>query len=201
MQTLPTVPTAPALPEVSGLSLDIRRLVAASIAPNTAKAYTAALAAFEAWLNGQAPSDPLLAEYLAERHAAGVSPAAVNQVVQAVRFREKLHAAGVSIVGPIASRTLAGIRREGRGRGRGQVAAIRWADVNAICRQAATITAGAGPLAATRDCALMRVMSDGLLRISEAVAVDGAHISAETDGTGRLLIPNSKTDQRRGKGL
>ena len=89
MQTLPTVPTAPALPEVSGLSLDIRRLVAASIAPNTAKAYTAALAAFEAWLNGQAPSDPLLAEYLAERHAAGVSPAAVNQVVQAVRFREK----------------------------------------------------------------------------------------------------------------
>ena len=193
MQTLPTATTAPALPEVSGLSLDIRRLVAASIAPNTAKAYTAALAAFETWLNGQVPSDPLLAEYLAGRHAAGVSPAAVNQVVQAIRFREKLHAAGVSIVGPIASRTLAGIRREGRGRG--QAAAIRWADVNAICRQAATVTAGAGPLAAARDCALMRVMSDGLLRISEAVAVDCAHISAETDGTGRLLIPNSKTDQ------
>ena len=41
----------------------------------------------------------------------------------------------------------------------------------------------------------MQVMSDGLLRISEAVAVDCAHISVETDGTGRLLIPNSKTDQ------
>ena len=50
-----------------------------------------------------------------ERHAGGVSPAAVNQVVQAIRFREKLHAAGVSIVGPITSRTLAGIRREGSG--------------------------------------------------------------------------------------
>ena len=38
-------------------------------------------------------------------------------------------------------------------------------------------------------------MSDGLLRISEAVAVDCAHISTEADGTGRLLIPSSKTDQ------
>ena len=61
LPTLPTVPTAPTLPEVSGLSLDTRRLVAASIASNTAKAYTAALAVFETWLNGQAPSDPLLA--------------------------------------------------------------------------------------------------------------------------------------------
>ena len=38
-------------------------------------------------------------------------------------------------------------------------------------------------------------MSDGLLRISEAVAVDYAHVQTEADGTGRLSIPSSKTDQ------
>ena len=36
-------------------------------------------------------------------------------------------------------------------------------------------------------------MSDRLLRISEVV--NSEHISAETDGTGRLLISSSKTDQ------
>ena len=66
--------------------------------------------------------------------------------------------------------------------------------MQAICRLTGA-KASEAPVAAARDCALMRVMSDGLLRISEAVAVDCEHISAEADGTGRLLIPNSKTDQ------
>ncbi|MDE2807172.1 MAG: tyrosine-type recombinase/integrase [Gemmatimonadota bacterium] len=192
MQRLPSTVT-PATTE-SGLSLDVRRLVASSISPNTRKAYEAALAAWDTWLAGREAGDEMLANYLSERHAAGVSPATIAQVVQAIRFREKLHGVAVSVVGPIADRTLAGIRREGRGRGRGQVAAIRWADVQAICRLTGT-EASKAPVVATRDCALMRVMSDGLLRISEAVAVDCAHISAEMDGTGRLLIPSSKTDQ------
>ena len=97
-------------------------------------------------------------------------------------------------MGLIADRALAEIRREGRDRDRGQVAAIRWADVQAICRLTET-EASEAPVAAARDCALMRVMSDGLLRISETVAVDCKHVSTEADGTGRLLIPSSKTDQ------
>ena len=192
MQRLPAT-TTPATTE-SRLSLDVRRLVASSISQNTRKAYEAALAAWDTWQAGREAGDELLANYLSERHAAGVSPATIAQVVQAIRFREKLHGAAVSVVGPVADRTLAGIRREGRDRGRGQVTAIRWADVQAICRLTET-ESSESPVAAARDCALMRVMSDGLLRISEAVAVDCAHISAETDGTGRLLIPNSKTDQ------
>ena len=43
-------------------------------------------------------------------------------------------------------------------------------------------------------------MPDGLLRISEAVAADCAHINAESDGTGRLLIPSPKTDQTGARG-
>ena len=193
MQYLPATST-PATIEAR-LSPDVRRLVASSIAPNTRKAYEAALVAWDKWLAGREASDELLASYLSERHSAGMSPPTVAQAVQAIRFREKLHGAALSAIGPITDRTLAGIRRDGRDRGRGQVAAIRWADVQAMCRFAETAATTVGSVTAARDCALLRVMSDGLLRISEAVAVDCAHISAEADGTGRLLIPNSKTDQ------
>ena len=167
MQRLSTATTSAATE--TGLSPDVRRLVASGIAPNTRKAYEAALAAWDTWLAGREAGDELLANYLSERHAVGVSPTTVAQAVQAIRFREKLHGAAVSVVGPVADRTLAGIRREGRDRGRGQVAAIRWADVKAICRLTET-EASESPIAAARDCALMRVMSDGLLRISEAVS-------------------------------
>ena len=38
-------------------------------------------------------------------------------------------------------------------------------------------------------------MSDALLRIGEAVAIDCEHISTEPDGSGRLVLHRSKTDQ------
>ena len=44
------------------------------------------------------------------------------------------------------------------------------------------------------DIALIRVMRDAMLRISEAAALTWADIRAEADGSGRLLIRRSKTD-------
>ncbi|MCY3618183.1 MAG: tyrosine-type recombinase/integrase [bacterium] len=44
------------------------------------------------------------------------------------------------------------------------------------------------------DIALIRVMRDAMLRISEAAALTWADIHAEADGSGRLLIRRSKTD-------
>ena len=44
------------------------------------------------------------------------------------------------------------------------------------------------------DIAIMWVMRDALLRVSEASALVWGDISAEEDGTGRLLIRRSKTD-------
>ena len=52
-----------------------------------------------------------------------------------------------------------------------------------------------GTLAGLRDAALLRVMSDALLRIGEAVAIDCEHITTEADGSGRLMLHRSKTDQ------
>ena len=46
------------------------------------------------------------------------------------------------------------------------------------------------------DIALISVMRDALLRRSEAAAVLWKHIATEPDGSGRLTIPWSKTDQQ-----
>ena len=50
------------------------------------------------------------------------------------------------------------------------------------------------------DIALISVMRDALLRRSEAAAIEWTHIATEPDGSGRLTIPSSKTDQE-GEGV
>ena len=185
----------PALdPTPTSVSIDVARLMQASIAPNTAKAYHAALNKLAGHLNEQPLTDATLADYLARLHAAGLAPASVAIAVQAVRFWEKLEG-HPSSVGPLTTRTLAGIRRQGRGRGRGQVTGLTRETVQRMAHTAAKTDTVAG----LRDAALFRVMSDALLRIGEAVAIDCEHITTEADGSGRLAIHRSKTDQE-GKG-
>ena len=53
----------------------------------------------------------------------------------------------------------------------------------------------AGPSPAFRDAALLAVASDGLLRVSEVAALDVGDVQAEADGSGRLFVGASKTDQ------
>lgn len=93
---------------------------------------------------------------------------------------------------------LEGYGRSSRNRGRGQVSGIEWEQADIM----ASLAARSGGLSGFRDAALIGVMSDCLLRISEAAAVTVAHVRPEEDGTGRLLVPHSKTDQEgQGTGL
>ena len=87
---------------------------------------------------------------------------------------------------PITQTTLAGIRREGRDRGRGQVDGLIWQDVERICVYAEA----EGTLIGLRDSAMIRLMSDCLLRISEVVAVNVGDLKETT-----LTLRASKTDQ------
>lgn len=176
------------------LSIDVVRLLQASIAPNTAKAYGDALRKLFEYLDGQPLTDDMLAGYLAHLYTRGLAPASVTVVVQAVRFWEKLEHRPSS-VGPLTSRTLAGIRREGRNRGRGQVTGLTREAVNLMVHNVVSTNT----LSGLRDAALFRVMSDALLRIGEAVAIDCEHVTTEFDGSGRLVLLRSKTDQE-GKG-
>ena len=56
------------------------------------------------------------------------------------------------------------------------------------------LAAEGGRLRNLRDAALIAVMSDGLLRVSEAAAVRVADVNPARDRAGTLLVAQSKTD-------
>ena len=172
-------PTSLQLPE------ETESLIKASIAANTQKAYQRALHNLETWLKGQTLSDMLLANYITDMHGEGKSPATIAQVVAAVKWQLK-HQAIEPMHLPITQATLAGIRRDGKERGRGQVDGLIWQEVERICILAET----ENTLAGLRDAAMIRLMSDCLLRISEVVTVNIGDFKAKT-----LRLRSSKTDQ------
>ena len=178
-------PIAPRQPSaITGVSDDTKALIASSVSENTLRNYRYWSKEIEAWLGGRSLDDGLLAEYITGLHAQGKSPATISQAVAAVRWQARNN--GVEIVGEVTTRTLAGIRREGKDRGRGQVDGLTWADVERVCAFAEMDKSIAG----LRDSALIRLMSDCLLRVSEAVAVDVEDLKDKT-----LIVKSSKTDQ------
>ena len=107
-----------------------------------------------------------------ERHTAGSEAPAgretARELAAAVRFYAKL-GGQPSPVGLATERVLAGFRREGRGRG--QVVGVRWEQADAAAGSSG------GSVRGLRDAALLAVMSDGLLRVSEADGVEAAGIA------------------------
>ena len=161
-------------------------LIKASIAENTFKAYQRALHGLETWLSGRTLSDALLADYITGLHDAEKSPATIGQVVAAVKWQLKHQSNAPLQPMPITQATLAGIRRAGKNRGRGQVDGLIWRDVERVCVYAEA----EGTLIGLRDSAMIRLMSDCLLRISEVVAVNVGDFKDNT-----LTLRVSKTDQ------
>lgn len=178
---------------ISELRPQIENLIQSSISANTKKAYQRALQGIEDWLPAGEPlSDHLLAAYLTELHQKGKSPSTISQVVAAVKWQMK-HQPGDDFPLPTTYATLAGIRRDGKARGRGQVDGMIWQDVERVCILAETD----GTLAGLRDSAMIRLMSDCLLRISEVVAVNAGDLKERT-----LSVQASKSDQEgRGESL
>ena len=170
----------PHLPE------ETESLIKASVAENTRKAYRRALYALERWLAGRSLSDELLATYITTLHKDDKSPATIEQAVSAVKWQLK-HQSTEQMNLAITLTTLAGIRRDGKQRGRGQVDGLIWQEVERICIIAET----EGTLAGLRDAAMIRLMSDCLLRISEVVAVNVGDLKETT-----LTVRSSKTDQK-----
>ena len=120
-----------------------------------------------------------MAVYIATLDAEGRTPATVAVSVAAAKWTASK--SRIDVVGEITQRTLAGIRREGKDRGRGQVEGLIWQDVERIAEADKTI-------AGLRDSAMIRLMSDCLLRVSEVVAVEDFNKTT-------LTVWQSKTDQ------
>ena len=148
-------------------------LAAASLSPGTRSVYTSVLGGLDAWLAGGPLDDKTLAVYLGHLFDKGQAPASAGLVVAAAKLRARL-LGDASPAGPATERVLAGFRREGRDRGVGQVAGIRWEQA---------------------DAAILAIASDALLRVSEVSALNVEDLVIEQDGSGRLTIRQSKTDQ------
>ena len=160
-------------------------LIRASVSANTQRAYRPAIEKLEAWRGDRPLDDAVLAEYIAHLHARGKAPATISQVVAAVKWHAKYHGEQ-TVAGAITERTLAGVRRAGKGRGRGQVDGLDWQAVEKIC----ALAESTGTLSGVRDAAMMHLMSDCLLRVGEVVAVNVEDIKK-----GVLTLHQSKTDQ------
>ena len=200
LRTLATAqaPRAAPLPALTGTDRQ-RRIDAAvaALAPNSRKAYESAWRAWQRWAGEHrrpvlpaAPGD--VADYLMARHAAGASPATVRAARAAIA---KVHRVS-GLVDPTADGlcgdVLKRIGREGRERGRGQVAAIGWQQAEQAARRA--VQDGSG-LRGLRDCAIILLMSDTLARISEVAALQVADVEEDAAGAGTLAVRASKTDQ------
>ena len=183
-QTTAIVPTTETTAEL--IPNQTADLIEKSFAENTMRNRRHALQKFDEWLQGRQITDALLAEYITHLFNDGKAPGTISIVVAAVKWFLKHRNGGQSIDLPITSATLSGIRREGKDRGRGQRNGLTWREVEKIC----AVQEADSTLRGLRNSAILRVMSDGLLRISEVTEL---RISDLEDNT--LRVRFSKTDQ------
>ena len=168
-----------------------RQLAAASISDNTQRAYAGAMRRLGEHLEGAELTDAMLADYLAHLFEIGRSPASAAMVVAAVRFQVRVTGSD-SPVDAATDRVLAGFRRAGSDRGRGQVAGVRWGQADAA---AAVAGNGGESIHGLRDAAILAVASDAMLRVSELAALRVGDIGAGEDNAATVTVRHSKTDQ------
>ena len=166
-----------------------RAALGKAIAKNTYSSYRGALGRLGGWLKEHGKrdlDDTALALYLAHLYSEGKSLAVATGVIAAVTFQAKLKAQP-SPAGPQTSLMLAGFRRSSISRGRGQTTGINWAQADA-----AASLASDGSAKGARDAAMLSVMSDAMLKASEAAALTAADVVFYPDGSARLYLAEAE---------
>lgn len=181
----------------------LRKLIGESLSENTLKTYRGALRRLGAFMGIEAGEemnvdlllekldDGTLARYIATLEAEGKAPATAQMVIAAVSYAVKFRNVK-SPVNRLTAAAMRGFHRKGANRGRGQALGVTWTQAE---RMAVMAEKNLNSLLGIRDAALISVMSDAMLRISEAAALLVSDITEETDGSGRLNVRQSKTDQ------
>ena len=180
-----------------------RRLVEASVSPNTRRAYAGALRRLDAWLDRRELDDANLAAYLAELHDAGRASSSASMAVAAACFRAKF-AGQPTPAGERTARVLAGYRRTASDRGRGQARRFGVSDLAAVlatCHRPRRRGRGVESEEVALERGRLDAVIAGLLfmagmRQSEVSALRWADIVESTDGNGMLVtVRRSKTNQ------
>ncbi|MCY3598334.1 MAG: tyrosine-type recombinase/integrase [Rhodospirillales bacterium] len=204
---LPECSADPARLAGSGVA-ELAGLLEHEVAANTVRSYRSQWKLFQSWASRRGvpavPADPNdVAVYLAERiEELGHRPATLRAAAAAIGFvhraegqrnpceqlevkrtlrgatrkagREQKQAKGLTADGLAAIRATACIRRPGRGGG--------------------LESADAAERRGRLDIALVSLMRDAMLRVSEAASLTWTEIETQPDSTGRLLVRRSKTD-------
>ena len=178
------------------------------IAENTMKNYRVQWRSFILWAVGKGiralPADPAqVAAYLAERiEEHGHKPATLRAAASAIAFVHRAAGHDDPCSSPEVKRTLRSATRKA-GKRQKQARALTAEAMTAIQITACKRRRGRGGRVESRetarcrgnlDIALISLMRDAMLRVSEAAVLTWRDIAAEADGTGRLLIRRSKTD-------
>lgn len=178
------------------------------IAENTRKSYETQWRRFERWADGRRlnalPADPgHVALYLAERmEIEGNRPATLRSAAAAVRHAHR----SADLEDPCADRQVREVLRSAvrkAGGNQRQAEALTERELERIRSTARKPRRGRGghlesPEAAIRrgttDVAIVSLMRDAMLRVSEAASLLWEDLTTEEDGTGRLVIRRSKND-------
>ena len=171
-----------------------KRLVYQSVSPNTQRAYTGQLSRLHKWLQGRDISDSTLAEYVGWLYECGYAPPTANQAIAACKFEARM-AGFPNPVGALTKQALAGFLRDPAiaNRGRGQAFGICAHKAEEMARLASE---DRNSMRGLRDAAIILVMSDAMMRVSEVAALRIDDLTENEDGSGRLVIRQSKTDPK-----
>ena len=188
-----------------------------SIAESTRAVYRWHFDHFSAWCKqlglSSLPAEPTTVEaYLCERAAGDakatvpiepVTMATVHSAAAAIRKTHIENGHSSPLLDPWVQETMDGLSREHR-RAPGQVTGLMLVQLEIIAasiydrkvHKDYTEDYMDVQRRASTDIAIITLMRDGMLRRSEAAAARWCDLEYESDGTGRLTIPISKTDQK-----
>ena len=178
------------------------------IADNTRQNYLGQWRRFSAWAQNRGictlPAEPVqVAAYLAERiEQQGHRPATLNTAAAAIAFIHRAVGLDNPCDTPQVQRALkSAVRKAGSLQRQAEaLTAEALARIRATtCRPRRGRGGRIESLRTARlrgrtDIAMISLMRDAMLRVSEAAVLTWADIAAQADGTGRLLIRRSKTD-------
>ena len=201
----------------ANVSEDARRRITdaldQSLAPTTRANYRAQWKQWEEFAteNGYPvfPADPVhVADWITQRAANGRKPgtirmglAAVSAAHREVNLPNPTEDAGVRATMRGITRIVGRAQKQAAGLTAASLAAIRaTACVPRIGRGGSLETAATAEARGLVDIALISLMRDGMLRRSEAASLTWGDLIEEGDGTGRLTVVRSKTDQE-GEGV
>lgn len=211
-QEMPNILTQAPTPPPTGLTeADVARVqetMEAQIAPGTRRNYMqGGWAPYEEWCEGIGISTidatPLHIQAYLTMLAKIWKPGSVNNSLTAIRYcydHERPYYNPAR--DPVVTDIMEGIRRKNPS-APAQMDPIREVEFKAIRKVAQNPrpweTQRTATIRGAIDIAAIALMRDGLLRCDEAVRARWSHLKRETDGSGRLTVPTSKTDQM-GKG-